>query len=80
MLNLPQRATAKEVWHHFGRNKNILDIILPKKRDVNGNKYGFIKLKPWREIKNLIEEMGNTSFQGYRMSLKMAATHRSRTS
>lgn len=60
VLNLPKEGTTKEIWHHFGRNYNIKDIILPKKRDINGNRVSFIQIESWRQMKEIIQEFNNT--------------------
>ncbi|KAL1831177.1 hypothetical protein ACET3Z_000828 [Daucus carota] len=40
--NIPDLATGKQVWELFQNCGKILDIILPKKRDAKGKRYGFV--------------------------------------
>lgn len=70
VLNIPHKGTAKEIWKYFGRNNDIRDIILPRKRDINGNRIGFIKMEKRREAEELIYELDNTIFMGHRIHLK----------
>ncbi|KAL1802125.1 hypothetical protein ACET3Z_030772 [Daucus carota] len=40
--NIPDEATGREIWQFFSNCGNFIDIILPKKRDKNGKRIGFI--------------------------------------
>lgn len=50
-------------------NGSILDIILPKKRDINGYRYGFIKTGNLRAAEVLAKEFHNKLFLGNKLSL-----------
>lgn len=41
--NIHAEATGKDIWGLFNSCGQILDIVLPKKRDKLGKRYGFIK-------------------------------------
>lgn len=42
---IPEKAKAKELWHFFSKAAGkIKDIILPKKRDKNNGRFGFVKV------------------------------------
>ncbi|KAK1358897.1 hypothetical protein POM88_043371 [Heracleum sosnowskyi] len=43
--NLPTQASAREIWNLFGSKEDITDIILPKKRDVNNSRIGFVLVR-----------------------------------
>ncbi|WOG84202.1 hypothetical protein DCAR_0103384 [Daucus carota subsp. sativus] len=40
--NIPENATGSQIWRLFKSCGHVLDIILPKKRDVRGSRYGFV--------------------------------------
>lgn len=41
--NIPDNATGREIWSLFKECGKIQDIILPRKRDKLGKRYGFVK-------------------------------------
>lgn len=71
VLNLPQTVMAREVWRYFGYKEDIVDIILPKKRDRNGNRFGFLKVRNMRIAENIIKDRDDNIFLGYRILLKL---------
>ncbi|KAL8131293.1 hypothetical protein AgCh_007282 [Apium graveolens] len=38
-----KKAKAWEIWDCFKRTGKVLDIILPRKRDKKGKRFGFVK-------------------------------------
>lgn len=42
IYNLPWKATIKEIWSFFKPKNTFEDIILPKKDDKFGKRYGFL--------------------------------------
>lgn len=65
MVNIPLAATAKGIWDFFKSCGKIKDIILPRKRDKNGKRIGFIKvvseIEPGLVISNVKEKGSLTS-------------------
>lgn len=56
---LPENALLKDLWSFFKKLGSIKDIILPKKKDKYGRRFGFIKARSREEAANvlgLIEE------------------------
>ncbi|KAK1403272.1 hypothetical protein POM88_002877 [Heracleum sosnowskyi] len=43
MVNIPIEISARALWSFFKECGKIIDIILPRKRDKNGKRIGFIK-------------------------------------
>ncbi|KAK1379692.1 hypothetical protein POM88_026436 [Heracleum sosnowskyi] len=43
LANIPVNAQAKALWDFFKKCGKVNDIILPRKRDKNNRRYGFIK-------------------------------------
>lgn len=52
--NIPDGATGTEIWSLFKGCGNILDIILPKKRDKLGKRFGFVKTMDEKEAGAII--------------------------
>ncbi|KAK1352858.1 hypothetical protein POM88_052696 [Heracleum sosnowskyi] len=62
VVNIPVEAKASNLWNFFKRCGQIKDIVLPKKRDKNNKRIGFIKtsteLEAGRIISNTKEFLG----------------------
>lgn len=41
-FGFPDNMLAKDIWHFFKKGGRIKDLILPKRRDKNNNRYGFV--------------------------------------
>ncbi|KAL1832841.1 hypothetical protein ACET3Z_002492 [Daucus carota] len=52
--SIPDGATGAEIWNLFKGCGNILDIILPKKRDRLGKRFGFVKTTDDKEAGAII--------------------------
>ncbi|KAK1390225.1 hypothetical protein POM88_018403 [Heracleum sosnowskyi] len=70
--NIPQKAMTKEVWEFFKKVWKVLDIILPKKRDKYGKRYGFVKLRNYSEAVDFIHKLAGEKFQGHTIKLYFA--------
>lgn len=70
--NIPQEATAKEIWQFFNKGKFILDIVLPRRKDKNNYRIGFAVVSNLALAENLIKFFSGRSFRGNRIVLKLA--------
>lgn len=76
--NIPPQAKAKELWSFFDKENMILDIILPKRRDVNNFRIGFILVNTLYHVKRLITAYNGTSLMGHNLLIKLSnREHRS---
>lgn len=41
--NIPDKVSAKDMWDCLRNTGEVLDIILPRKRDKKNKRYGFVK-------------------------------------
>lgn len=73
--NLPASAMAKDVWNFFGYKRHIKDIFLPKKRDVNGTRYGFIHTNDLTFASHLVIEFSGIYFMENKLTLKINTYH-----
>lgn len=67
-----ESTQPKEVWQFFKRNGRIKDIILPRKKDKYGNKFGFIIMESRGEAEQLIKDLNATMMGPNKMYLAMA--------
>lgn len=72
--NLPQQILAKEVWNFFGKYKTIKDIILPRRRDRNGNRVGFLIVTSGPKSNAIIQDNNGQSFKGSIIQVKRTLT------
>lgn len=62
--NIPSNALAVDIWGFFKRVCRVLDIVLPKRRDKNGVRLGFLKLRSKSEADAVIKNLNGKMFQG----------------
>lgn len=65
-------TTAKEIWIFFKKAGEIRDIILPRKKDKNNKRYGFVVLKNLVVAGKLIESLNGTHFQEGKIYMSLA--------
>lgn len=71
VAKIPSKAKAREVWDFFKRAGKVLDIILPRKRDVNGNRIGFVKVDTDKVARGIMEKVGSKKLLGSKLDLKL---------
>uniref|UniRef100_A0A175YJP2 RRM domain-containing protein n=1 Tax=Daucus carota subsp. sativus TaxID=79200 RepID=A0A175YJP2_DAUCS len=60
------------LWQHFKKAGRVKDIILPKKRDKNGNRYGFLIMENGREVDQIISKLSGKLFDSKPLYLAKA--------
>lgn len=65
----PEVAKARELWQFFQKAGNIKDIILPKKRDKNNRRIGFVKVHKEGDVGKIMKQLQYEVF--YSQPLKM---------
>ncbi|KAK1347755.1 hypothetical protein POM88_055032 [Heracleum sosnowskyi] len=71
-VGIPPKAFAKDVWQFFSNGGQILDIILPKKTDKFGNRFGFVKTSSEKEARKIIDKLSGVKFLGKNLSVTLA--------
>lgn len=71
LANIPSNTKAREVWGFFNNANKVLYIILLRKRDVNGNRIGFVKIESDNEALAILDRLGNNKFLGVKLDLKL---------
>lgn len=69
--NIPDEATGRDIWKLFGSCGKIIDIILPRKRDRNGKRYGFVKTTTELEAGAIINNAKMEKKLGSRISMSL---------
>lgn len=71
--NLPPSPTAKEVWTFFKKVASIKDVILPRQRDKNNKRYGFIISYRFSEAQELIRLCNGKKFLNFTLLAKFSS-------
>lgn len=76
MAKIPEKASSRHIWDFVlkegGVNIRLIrDIILPKRRDEKGNKFGFIRIKGFSEADEQVKRLKLVKFLGRNMNLIM---------
>ena len=58
------------MWSFFGNAGKVTNIILPKKRDKNNRRFGFVKVQSPKEINRMMDKLQYEVF--YSQPLKMS--------
>ncbi|KAK1388481.1 hypothetical protein POM88_016659 [Heracleum sosnowskyi] len=79
MVNIHQEAKTSALWNFFKRCGNIKDIILPKKRDKNNKRIGFIKTSSELEAGIIISNATELGGWGRRIAMSINQDKREST-
>ncbi|KAL1812161.1 hypothetical protein ACET3Z_022226 [Daucus carota] len=69
---IPMKASAREVWNFFSRHGKILDIILPRKRDKNNRRIGFVKVPDSNTMETLLNKLQFETFYSQPLHMNVA--------
>lgn len=70
--NLPTEANSREIWMFFNSKRLIRDIKLPRKRDVNNFRYGFLMVLNYESVCTLVEEFNGKVFKDHKLLVKIS--------
>lgn len=65
-------AKLRDVRAYFQDHVKILDIILPKRKDRNNKRIGFVKVENEVTAKSLLEKLKNSKFMGASFDCQLA--------
>lgn len=70
ILNIPSGASTKVIWNFLGNKDLIKDIILPRKRDINGIRHGFIHTYDIHFARYLVAHFNGSQLMNNKLILK----------
>lgn len=70
--NLVEEVSLKDVWKIFKQHGIISDVILPKKKDKFGKRFGFVTAKNNLEARRILNKKGSIVFKGVPIKLDWA--------
>ncbi|KAL1822632.1 hypothetical protein ACET3Z_009410 [Daucus carota] len=74
--SIPEEATSREIWQLFNHCGEILDIILPRKRDKKGIRYGFVQTKSELEAGAIISNAKASRGLGRKIKMSINSSTR----
>ena len=67
----PEDATAKDLWFHFKQQGDVREVFIPRKRNNQGRRYGFVRYKGVRDVHQLQQHLDNRFFGGMKMNVNI---------
>lgn len=67
----------KDLWQYFKKAGNIKDLILPRRKDRNGNRFGFLVMENAQEVSSIIRKLTNSTLGSTKLYLAKAKTKQS---
>lgn len=72
---IPLKAKSGEIWNFFKKAGKVTDIVLQKKRDISGNRIGFVKSRTESESLTILERLRGNDFVGIKLDLKVSKSN-----
>ncbi|KAG4953599.1 hypothetical protein HKD37_14G039571 [Glycine soja] len=63
----PEDATAEELWYHFKQTGDVREVFIPRNRNRQGRRYGFVRFKGVRDMHQVQKKLDNMVFGGMKM-------------
>ncbi|KAJ0686887.1 putative RNA recognition motif domain, nucleotide-binding alpha-beta plait domain superfamily [Helianthus annuus] len=70
--NLPDRCSSVEVGEFFSVFGNVARVYVAKKRDKNGNNFGFVTFKGVKDVKDLEGRMKGIKMGSFKLQVNLA--------
>lgn len=74
-----EKATEKDLWHHFKKFGDVREVFIPNNRNKTGRRYGFARFKGVEDVHYLERKLDNVVYGGLRMFVNTPKFGRNRT-
>lgn len=71
ILNIRDSANSRDIWSFFQRQHAVKDIILPRKRDINGKRFGFIHTYDHHTAISIVKHFNGSSLMNNKLLVKI---------
>jgi hypothetical protein len=75
--NFPERYGAKAVFNAFDNLGEVMEVVIPAKRDKGGRRFGFVRFVQVSDIQKLESDLDNMVFGGVKISVNLSRFQRS---
>ncbi|KHN05908.1 Transcription factor PIF1 [Glycine soja] len=63
--------TEKDLWYHFKRWGDVREIFIPKRRNLAGRRYGFVRFKGVQDIPFLVKKLDSIVIGGLKLFVNL---------
>ncbi|KAJ0569677.1 putative RNA recognition motif domain, nucleotide-binding alpha-beta plait domain superfamily [Helianthus annuus] len=70
--NLPDKCSSKEVGDLFSRFGEVVGVYVARKRDKNGNRFGFISFRGVRDKREMEKNMKDVKMGSFKLQVNVA--------
>ncbi|KAE8689082.1 hypothetical protein F3Y22_tig00110944pilonHSYRG00088 [Hibiscus syriacus] len=67
--NLPEKIYWKRLGYIFGTHGRVMDVFIPKKRNLNGVRFGFVRYATIEEAMRVISNMNGSRIDGSKIGV-----------
>ncbi|KAL5170332.1 hypothetical protein HKD37_11G032053 [Glycine soja] len=75
----PEEVTQAELWNHFRQWGEVKEIFLPKRRNKEGRRYGFVRLKGVEDKRRVERDLDNSFIRGLKLHVNIPKYGRGKT-
>jgi hypothetical protein len=75
--NFPERYGAKAVFNAFHNIGEVMEVVIPAKRDKGGRRFGFARFDQVSDLAKLESDLDNLVFGGVKISANLSRFQRS---
>jgi hypothetical protein len=70
--NFPEEIQVVELWSLFAKEGRVSEVYIPKKRDVRGNRFGFVKFKEVKSVEALTKRLEEMWVGRYKLRINLS--------
>jgi hypothetical protein len=74
--NFPERYGAKAIFNAFHNYGEVVEVVIPIKRDKGGRRFGFARFAEVGDTDNLVKELDKVVFGGVKISVNVSRFQR----
>lgn len=67
----PEKVTEVELWNHFSRWGEVKEIFIPNRKNKEGSRYGFVRLKGVADKRRVERDMDNSFIRGVKLHVNI---------
>ncbi|MCI19252.1 endonuclease/exonuclease/phosphatase family protein, partial [Trifolium medium] len=77
--NFPEGVKAIDLWSKFARFGRVGEVYIPNKLDKQGKRFGFVKFREVRDVKDLLSRLGDIWVGSFKLRVNLSRFGRGET-
>ena len=65
--NFSEEVTKMELWSHFNQWGEVKEVFIPNRRNKEGKRYGFVRLRGVTDVRNVEKALDNSFIRGVKL-------------